>query len=304
MNHFPPRYFSVIATARTIPPIHLSGCRGSAIFGRTPIKSGFTLIELLVVIAIIAILASLLLPALARAKAKAYQTQCVSNLRQLAITYQLYTDDSEGHLPPNGYVINAQAAAIGKQLWVMGDEHIFPESFTNVNFLFDPRYALFANYLQSAAVYQCPADRTTIPVNGVNQRRIRDYSLNVYFNWTMPANDQKYSPDYSIFTKTDDVEANDPSNLYTFVDTAPLSVCYSAFALYMGDSGFYWHRPSIEHNQSGVLAFADGHVAAHRWTDPVTLIDAELGGTDGQHFLPYSNNEDQRWLKQHASVLK
>ena len=64
-----------------------------------PVQRAFTLIELLVVIAIIGILASLLLPALARAKDKAHDSRCVSNLKQLGVAVFMYADEHDSRLP-------------------------------------------------------------------------------------------------------------------------------------------------------------------------------------------------------------
>src|SRR4030095_7413274 len=82
----------------------------------------FTLIELLVVIAIIAILASMLLPVLARAKCKAHSVQCLNNTRQLMVGWRMYADENSDKLVGHFGVNNTQADAVNanpeKNTWI------------------------------------------------------------------------------------------------------------------------------------------------------------------------------------------
>jgi prepilin-type N-terminal cleavage/methylation domain-containing protein/prepilin-type processing-associated H-X9-DG protein len=84
----------------------------------TEARSGFTLIELLVVIAIIAILAALLLPSLATAKAKAWRLQCASQMRQLGFGIQMFVSDNDDRYPPAGYGTPNNTGQLAWDSWI------------------------------------------------------------------------------------------------------------------------------------------------------------------------------------------
>src|SRR6266699_6619782 len=133
----------------------------------------FTLIELLVVIAVIAILAALLLPVLARAKEKARAIECLSNLKQIQLAWQLYAGDNQDKLV-------YPRPSLGSELpWVQGVLGYTSSTVnTNTQLLVNAKYAAFAPYISVARVYHCPSDPTTVKIMGAVYPRVRSYGIN------------------------------------------------------------------------------------------------------------------------------
>lgn len=113
---------------------------------------GFTLIELLVVLAIISILASMLLPSLARVRESARRASCASNMKQLGLAFQLYTQDWDEKLP--GATVGT--AGQGQTGWVVNTVFGIPSPMTNP--AFDVNAGAIFTYVKNPQVFICPSD--------------------------------------------------------------------------------------------------------------------------------------------------
>src|SRR5262245_32649356 len=137
------------------------------------VASAFTLIELLAVVAIIALLAGILLPALAKAKAKAYSAVCQNNLKELQLGWFNYVEENNGTMPPS--MVNAGAFP---GCWALGN----PRKDTNGTNI--QRGVLYP-YVGVLGVYHCPADHSDVD-RFPGLPRLRSYSINTWLNSDWP----------------------------------------------------------------------------------------------------------------------
>jgi prepilin-type N-terminal cleavage/methylation domain-containing protein len=221
-------------------------------------RLAFTLVELLLVIAIIAILAALLLPALSAAKAQSQRASCLNNLKQLALSSQMYTADNDGKLAENFPLAQARS-----NVWVLGDMRL-PNDATNQNLL---RRGKFFPYASQLPVYRCPAD----PSRSAGLPRVRSYSMNGWMG-SRYMETSYYPEGYRTFVRENELVAAGPALLWVLIDEHEATIDDAWFLVTMNDSQPFASFPATRHDRSYVLTFADGHAETYRLRDPATLI--------------------------------
>jgi len=215
-------------------------------------RKGFTLIELLVVIAIIAILASIIMPALGAAREMARSTQCKSNLRQLAIAIQLYRTDNDGWFPP------AASDIMSTNL------HRWHGTRPDTSSPFDPKGGPLFQYLKTGRVKACPTfidyAKTTLGLFPI-ELGTGGYGYNSQYVGGSPDDLEKPAKDSIIENPTETIMLADAA----FFDASTGRLVEYSFV----EAPFYeaWGTkadPAIHFRHLGKanVCFVDGHVEA------------------------------------------
>jgi prepilin-type N-terminal cleavage/methylation domain-containing protein/prepilin-type processing-associated H-X9-DG protein len=268
-------------------------------------RSGFTLIELLVVIAIIAILGALLLPALAKAKTKAQQAVCLSNLKQWGLANLLYADENNDTFPTpryqDSYIIDPNDKdspswqhisyyhglnpSVGEDVWfnalpsfvankplyywaVAGNRLVFNQSVAGNNIFTCP--TAFAQAIDPQDITGPPGTPGYHGYMTVGQRPLFCYGMNSKgpANMNISANPQIVNVKGSMVAH--------PSAFVLFSDTRYRSMeqPYNDFSptpaptdnqLVLGTPQSYTTRFSSRHNQGGQITFSDGHAGYYKY---------------------------------------
>jgi prepilin-type N-terminal cleavage/methylation domain-containing protein/prepilin-type processing-associated H-X9-DG protein len=201
-------------------------------------RRGFTLIELLVVIAIIAILAAILFPVFAKAREKARQTACLSNMKQLGLAWAMYSQDYDERSVPEYMCSTSGYPPGGKAYFIRWSDRLDP-------------------YMKNSQIWQCPSD----PID-------QDWGkIGMYYGWSsFGATNGCYNSGGAAIGRI-----QNPSEIGVFADTDNCPYPGNENTSIWG-----WQPPgyttcgrfSNRHNNGANVSFADGHA---KWLNQSAL---------------------------------
>jgi prepilin-type N-terminal cleavage/methylation domain-containing protein len=281
-------------------------------------KTGFTLIELLVVIASLAFLATMLLPALAGTRQNSQVIGCLANQKRLAAAWIMYARDNNDVLVPN-------RGLAGQSPLIAGDPRTFPDlqpggqyaqwcpgNMRNITIALNYdkwiKAGLLYPYLNSLSIYHCPADHNIVPNTvpaSFRKPALRTYSMN---GWVQSMDAAGYQTaawiglsGYIVYTKLANMSRPGPSKTWVFMEESPISIDDAYFAIDPRTTSLWYNIPGVLHGNASVLAFADGHSDAHRWTD-ANMIHGTGYGANGNNVPADPNSQDLAWLISASTV--
>lgn len=264
--------------------------------------SGFTLIELLIVIAIIGILASMLLPSLAKGKEKAMMTECLNNLRQIGIGVKLYVDDNQGRFPGITAIDpDTQNLAVTHSPISLGGND--PDA-QHTNCFWRAKCRPLYSYLKPSKVFRCAADKGMVADGCCECSHLKptvwetlgcSYAYNAGNLPYLTGGGFKEQPDDPVngIANKRETWVNSPTRyILLFEPPARLFGCPPTAPMW-----YQWHyvrgSSDIDDPQTArqdfisPIAFVDGHVAQHNFSKSLS--------TDP--LFPYEPTKDWIWYK-------
>jgi len=269
----------------------------------------FTLIELLVVIAIIALLMSIIMPALSLAKKKAGTTVCLSNTKNLALAWYMYMGENDGRVMSSEDTGTERSGKFVGWIGVprdlngntMGNTQTEPPV-TNEDEIRGIKQGLLFPYIKEPRTYHCPAD---------NQRKSLYDRTNVFVTYSIPMCLYGYpnetSANYNLQIRRFG-EITAPSTRYVFVEAAETRNWNASHHFVIGAPEYtnlatwgWWGPIAINHGDSSVLGFCDGHAEMRRWRDRFTIervdkLITQNVATYGIEYPPVDQTQDIEYM--------